>query len=108
MNKQDVIHFFDSLAPGWDAGLIKSDVIIEKILDNVEIEPGQDVLGGLALGHLQHELERADRGLARRRGALQELAARVVAQEVQVLIPDFHEAAPAARRTWPGRSRASR
>ena len=44
MNKQDVIDFFDSLAPGWDAGLIKSDVIMEKILDNVEIEPGQHVL----------------------------------------------------------------
>ena len=28
MNKQDVIEFFDRLAPGWDADMIKSDVMI--------------------------------------------------------------------------------
>ena len=44
MNKQDVIEFFDRLAPGWDADMIKNDVIIGKILDNAEIEAGQDVL----------------------------------------------------------------
>ncbi len=44
MNKQDVIEFFDRLAPGWDADMIKSDVIIGKILDNAEVGPGQDVL----------------------------------------------------------------
>ena len=44
MNKQDVIEFFDRCAPGWDADMIKNDIIIGKILDNVEIEPGQDVL----------------------------------------------------------------
>ena len=44
MNKQDVIEFFDRCAPSWDAEMIKSDVIIGKILDNVEIEAGQDVL----------------------------------------------------------------
>ena len=44
MNKQDVIEFFDRAASGWDAEMIKNDVIIEKILDNVEIEAGQDVL----------------------------------------------------------------
>ena len=44
MNKQDVIDFFDRCAPTWDAGMIKSDKIIGKILDNVQVEPGMDVL----------------------------------------------------------------
>ncbi len=44
MNKQDVIEFFDRVAPSWDAEMIKSDCVIEKILDNAEIEAGQDVL----------------------------------------------------------------
>ena len=44
MNKQDVIEFFDRVASNWDADMIKSDVIIEKILDNAEIEAGQDIL----------------------------------------------------------------
>ena len=44
MNKQDVIEFFDSVAPDWDAKMIKSDGIIEQILDNAEIEEGQDIL----------------------------------------------------------------
>ena len=44
MNKQDVIEFFDRLAPGWDADMIKNDAIMEKILDNAEIEEGQDIL----------------------------------------------------------------
>ena len=44
MNKQDVIDFFDRCAPTWDAEMIKSDVIIGKILDNAEVGPGMDVL----------------------------------------------------------------
>ena len=44
MNKQDVIDFFDRMAPSWDADMIKNDGIIGKILDNAEIEAGQDVL----------------------------------------------------------------
>ena len=44
MNKQDVIEFFDSLAPQWDADMIKSDDIINKILDHAEVESGMDVL----------------------------------------------------------------
>ena len=44
MNKQDVIDFFDRCAPSWDAEMIKNDGIIEKILDNAEIEAGQDIL----------------------------------------------------------------
>ena len=44
MNKQDVIDFFDGLASGWDADMIKNDGIIGIILDNAEIGAGQDVL----------------------------------------------------------------
>ncbi len=44
MEKQDVIEFFDRCAPSWDAGMIKSDEIIGKILDNAEISEGMDIL----------------------------------------------------------------
>jgi len=44
MNKQDVIEFFDRVAPNWDADMIKNDGVIEKILDNAEIEAGMDIL----------------------------------------------------------------
>ena len=44
MDKKDVIAFFDRCAPTWDADMIKSDAIIGKILDNAEIEAGQDIL----------------------------------------------------------------
>ena len=44
MEKKDVIEFFDRCAPTWDADMIKSDVIIGKILDNAEVGAGMDVL----------------------------------------------------------------
>ena len=44
MNKQDVIEFFDRMASSWDADMIKNDAVIDKILDNVEIAAGQDIL----------------------------------------------------------------
>lgn len=44
MNKQDVISFFDRLAPGWDADMIRSDEIIGIILDGAEVKPGCRVL----------------------------------------------------------------
>ena len=44
MNKQDVIEFFDRAASSWDAEMIINDGIVGKILDNAEIEEGQDVL----------------------------------------------------------------
>lgn len=44
MKKSDVIEFFDRCAPSWDADMIKNDVIIEKILDNAEVEAGMDIL----------------------------------------------------------------
>ena len=44
MDKKDVIEFFDRCAPTWDAGMIKSDVIINRILDNAEVGAGMDIL----------------------------------------------------------------
>lgn len=44
MNKQDVITFFDRLAPQWDDDMIRSDQIIGRILDNAEVRPGVTVL----------------------------------------------------------------
>ena len=44
MEKKDIIEFFDRCAPSWDAEMIKSDVIIGKILDNAEVGPGMDIL----------------------------------------------------------------
>lgn len=44
MNKQDVIAFFDRLAPQWDADMIRSDEIIGSILENAGITPGVSVL----------------------------------------------------------------
>ncbi len=44
MNKQDVIEFFDRCAPSWDADMIKSDAVINKILDNAEVGAGMTVL----------------------------------------------------------------
>lgn len=44
MNKQDVIAFFDRLAPQWDADMIRSDEIIATILDNAGITAGMSVL----------------------------------------------------------------
>lgn len=44
MNKQDVIHFFDHLAPQWDADLIRHDAIIDTILDNAGVTAGVTVL----------------------------------------------------------------
>ena len=44
MDKKDVIEFFDRAASTWDAEMIKSDVIIGRILDNAEVCAGQDVL----------------------------------------------------------------
>ena len=44
MEKKDIIEFFDRCAPSWDADMIKNDAIIGKILDNVEIGAGMDVL----------------------------------------------------------------
>lgn len=44
MNKQDVIAFFDRLAPQWDADMIRNDEIIGKILDGAKVTAGDHVL----------------------------------------------------------------
>ena len=44
MDKQSVIEFFDSCAPTWDAEMIKSDIIINRILDNAEVGEEMSVL----------------------------------------------------------------
>ena len=44
MEKKDVIEFFDRCASTWDAGMIKDDGIIERILDGAEVAAGMDIL----------------------------------------------------------------
>ncbi len=44
MNKQDIVAFFDRLAPQWDADMIRNDAIIGCILDGAEVGPGKRVL----------------------------------------------------------------
>ena len=41
---KEVIAFFDRLAPGWDAELIRNDEIISTILYNATVIEGKDVL----------------------------------------------------------------
>ncbi len=44
MEKKDIVAFFDRCAPTWDAGMIKNDAIIGRILDNAEVGADMDVL----------------------------------------------------------------
>lgn len=44
MKKQDVIEFFDRLAPQWDADVIRHEAVVSRILDNAGVGPGLDVL----------------------------------------------------------------
>lgn len=44
IDKKNVIEFFDRLAPGWDADLIRSDEKIRIILDNAHVSQGSKVL----------------------------------------------------------------
>lgn len=44
MNKQDVIAFFDKLAPGWDQDMVCSDEIIATIFDGAQVKAGAQVL----------------------------------------------------------------
>ena len=44
MNKQDIIEFFDRLAPQWDADMVRNDAIIATILDNAGVSEGKRVL----------------------------------------------------------------
>lgn len=44
IEQQDVIEFFDRLAPSWDADMIRDDRIIQTILDHAKVSEGKDVL----------------------------------------------------------------
>ena len=44
INTSEVIEFFDRLAPGWDAEMIRNDEVIGLILDNAGVTAGKDVL----------------------------------------------------------------
>jgi demethylmenaquinone methyltransferase/2-methoxy-6-polyprenyl-1,4-benzoquinol methylase len=44
VRKQDVIQFFDRMAPQWDADLIRHDDVISKILDGAGVTEGVRVL----------------------------------------------------------------
>ena len=44
MNKQEIIAFFDHMAPQWDGEMIRSDEIINRILDGAEVTEGKTVL----------------------------------------------------------------
>lgn len=44
MERSDVIAFFDTLAPTWDASLVRSDRIIHTILDRGGVSSGKRVL----------------------------------------------------------------
>ena len=41
---KEVIEFFDRLAPGWDAEMVRNDEIISTILDNAAVTEGKVVL----------------------------------------------------------------
>ena len=44
IDKNEVVAFFDSLAPTWDAEMIISDLIVKTILDNAGVRKGSTVL----------------------------------------------------------------
>lgn len=44
MEKKEIIAFFDRLAPGWDADMIRHDGIISQILDGAGVREGVRVL----------------------------------------------------------------
>lgn len=41
---EQVIEFFDRLAPGWDADMVRREDVIAKILDNAEVSADKNVL----------------------------------------------------------------
>ena len=44
IEKKDVVAFFDRLAPGWDAEMVRNEGIISTILDNAGVSEGTKVL----------------------------------------------------------------
>ena len=99
MNKQDVIAFFDRLAPQWDAEQTDRSAVIETILDNAGIAAGQRVLD-VACGTGVLFPYYLKRGAARVTGIdISPEMARIAAEKfadqpaIQVLCGDVEEAA---------------
>ena len=44
IDTRDVIEFFDRLAPTWDAGMVRNEPVIARILDLGGVAPGAEVL----------------------------------------------------------------
>ena len=44
INTNEVIQFFDRLAPDWDAEMIRNDNVIKTILNNAGVASGKDIL----------------------------------------------------------------
>jgi len=44
VEKEEVISFFDSLASGWDADMVRDEDVIRTILDNAGVCPGNRVI----------------------------------------------------------------
>ena len=44
IDTNEVIQFFDRLAPSWDAEMIRNDNVIKTILDNAGVASGKDIL----------------------------------------------------------------
>ncbi|MBR5640626.1 MAG: class I SAM-dependent methyltransferase [Firmicutes bacterium] len=44
IDTNEVIEFFDRLAPLWDADMVRNDEVIGEILDNADVSAGKDVL----------------------------------------------------------------
>ena len=63
IDKKEVIAFFDSWAPGWDAGMVCDDRVIDMILDNAGVHASSRVLdvacgtGVLIPYYLQREVD---------------------------------------------------
>lgn len=44
IDTNEVIQFFDWLAPNWDADMVRNEDVIKTILDNAGVEIGKDIL----------------------------------------------------------------
>lgn len=44
IDTNEVIQFFDWLAPNWDADMVRNEDVIKTILDNAGVETGKDIL----------------------------------------------------------------
>ena len=43
IDKKEVVAFFDSLASGWDADMVRNEDVIASILDNAGVREGSRV-----------------------------------------------------------------